>query len=64
MRAHLGFDGPTNKLTKILQDVRVRALFWFVIILIYQAMEQQARMRRLHTRMYDAGGRRPRRRRR
>jgi hypothetical protein len=43
------------------QDLRVRVLFWLVIVLIAQAMEHRARMRRLHTRMYDGGGRRRRR---
>jgi hypothetical protein len=63
-KASLGFDGATNKLMKIVQDLRVRVLFWLVIVLIAQAMEQRARMRRLRTRMYDGGGRRRGRRRR
>jgi len=63
-RASLGFDGPTDRLMKIGQDLRVRALFWLVIVVIAQVMENRARMRRLRTRMYDGGGRRPDRRRR
>ncbi|HKA93568.1 MAG TPA: hypothetical protein VKE97_07165, partial [Acidimicrobiia bacterium] len=50
---HSGFDGGTSKLMKILRDVRVRALFWLVIILIYQAMDLPARKRRLRSRLYD-----------
>jgi hypothetical protein len=49
---------------KIGQDLRVRVLFWLVVVVISQVMENRARMRRLQTRMYDGGGRRRGRRRR
>jgi hypothetical protein len=52
-----------EKLMKIVRDLRVRVLFWFVIVLIYEAVELPARRRRLRSRMYDGGGRRARRRR-
>ena len=63
-QVRLGFDGPTNKLMKIMQDVRARALFWFVIVLIYEGIEMPVRRRSLRARVYDGGGRRHRRRRR
>jgi hypothetical protein len=49
----VGFDGGTNKIMKIVKDpLTRRVLFWFVIVLIYEAMESRSRMRRLNTRMY------------
>jgi hypothetical protein len=53
MRVHLGFYGPTNKLMRIVQHPPSRALFWFVMILIYEAMELPARKRRLRSRIYN-----------
>ena len=44
----------TNKLMKIVKDpLSRRVLFWFVIILIYGAMETPARKRKLRSRMLD-----------
>jgi hypothetical protein len=53
MRGHLGFDGRTNKIMKLPQDLRVRVLFWLVIIVIYEVMEFRARTRRLRPRLVN-----------
>ena len=50
---HLGFDGPTNKLMKIPQHLRVRVLFWLVIVVIYEVMEFRARNRRIRSRLVN-----------
>lgn len=56
-----GSNGGTNKLMTFMQDLRVRVAFWFVIVLIYQAMEYPVRKRRLRARVYDGRGSRRRR---
>ena len=49
----MGFDGPKNKVMRIGQDLRARALFWLVVVLIYQVLEQRSRTRRLRSRMFE-----------
>ena len=53
MSVHLGFDDTTNKLMRVVQHPLSRALFWFLIILIYEAMDLPARKRRLRSRIYN-----------
>ena len=59
MKVRLGFDGLTNKLMKIVKEpLTSRVLFWLVIVLIYQAIEQRSRTRRLRSRIYEGRARR------
>jgi len=59
MTVHLGFDGLTNKLMKIVKEPLARqVLFWLTIVLIYQVLEQRSRTRRLRSRLFEGRARR------